>query len=406
MTMGLAVKNEAGENLVWSPDMSSNFFGTYAVTAAALTLPAADFNISGAALTPLSVFTIRRHSSTQFRMGSVTAAGAMSGTSYVPPTKGWIAGTASDFDRYVVLSGLSVEAVAFGQATGITEAFGGFFQGNSNQLVINQRYKTYYVHRLASATGLKTATATSLPSNIPGTIGSANSYYDQVQPMNVVFDVPLDRPPLIFIQSSGGPIAFNGMIRNVAGKYIGASIVARAYYMNGYGIGGYGSNTYSFTYFVVSEQPVGVLSSWGLRVLDAGNNIVFDSSNFVPGVRRVQQSTPYERIQSVSNATPVYASINTASHAKTSSEGVCINPFNSMTGMGTFGSLNIGTTYMGPSTFFGRYINVSPTGVTVSGGPSFALLTTAGSGFGAWSTHDFTLGAAPLIDVFFAQFTR
>jgi hypothetical protein len=297
----------------------------------------------------------------------------------------------------------SSRVVGFGKrASDATTGYGFSALGVDGLLAVSQDYTTYYIHPSAAGTNLRTGTATSLPSYAPGGYGDTTSYYGQTVTQNITFDQPHTEPPLIFVTRCDGPIAFNGMITDANGKYIGASIVAASSFVgldqSWKGVGAYQGNTYGFTYFIVSpEAPVyRSASTYGMQVFDGSGNVVFDSRNFVPAFSKTTIPTPYLYFPNYS-----YTPYNTFSFSKAANVGICINNLPSICGHVGYYSLNISGLLLGPNSLLGRYLSTSDTGGYVYGYGTCAFFCTPEIG----ASFDYTLQNAPNLDLFSANYS-
>lgn len=412
MIFGIATTTASETNLL-STEMSSSFFQQSVLAADTAAIDFPGFVEQGAMVTPIGP------SSYSINGYSMHTAGAYSNSaqSYYPATKHLLYSTASAGTRFKVFGSISKQqsAVAsFGARSDPSAgAFGGMFRSNAGRLLVDQDYKTFYVHKDSSGNALKTATANSLPSSL---LNTPVSYFEQSKPVNVVFDKAFDDPPLIFVTKSSGPIAFNGMVRDAGGKYTGASIVAQSSYISPHpemGTGGYGSNTFTFTYFIVSsDEPTHGASDHGMRVFNGAGEKVFDSAYFVPAITRKLVATPYAQITGNSAAATNYLTLNESWDSKTPEYGYCINNFPSIAGVAEYSSVYVdsgsGTYTLGPMTFFGRYMWVGSHSLYLSGQPTCAIYL--GMSTSSYTTpaasFDFHLANCPTLDLFVAAHTR
>jgi hypothetical protein len=265
-----------------------------------------------------------------------------------------------------------------------------------------------YLHPTSSGAKLRTATAVTPTTPIAGNYSTQAGTYNQSLPQNITFDAPFTYPPLIFIVSSDGPIAFNGMIRDGSGKFVGASISAASSIgtWSGYCTAAVGNYSYSFTYFIVShETPAYGGGTQGIAVFDSAGNNTFSSNYFVPSITKTSISRPYFYL-SGSYGSTAYTAAAGSSISKTSSQGVCINSFHTMTNLMFYVYFNFGSSGTGPTTIGGRYISVGSTSVSCVGAPTASLFTAYGALTNLPDSRDAHLGNTSSMDVFFANYVH
>lgn len=194
----------------------------------------------------------------------------------------------------------------------------------------------------ADSTFLRSATATTLPSQQIAT-SNYQAYsvsFTQPTPQTITFPKAYTNPPLIFVTETTGDggVALNYMIRDAAGKYVGASIVCDGVMGYGsyasYGIGAYGSKSINFKYFLLSDEfPDYMVNPYhqdacGIRVYNASGGKVFDSEYFVPSLIKGNAQTPYAKASGSYTYTSYYSSFTTYGRYT----GLCINNINPITG--------------------------------------------------------------------------
>lgn len=263
---------------------------------------------------------------------------------------------------------------------------------NSNAVAVDARKSSFYAHPASNGSFIRSATVGSLPSQTNLVV------YNQPTAPNILFGQDFIYPPLVFVTSTTGPIAMNYMARRSNGRFYGMSVVAQSTIVNQGGINGvaaFQGNTYSFSYFLVSPEipnnnPV---SPYGIQVFNEGGGKVFDSSYYEPSINFLAGSKPTFKIQNFT-----YSATN-LTLTKGSTQGVCLNNFIVGTGHTWYATQLITTGIgIGPSNVTGRFLTVSPTSATVSGGCAFAMTIFEATGNNSFQkSFDYTLGVAPQI---------
>lgn len=410
MSYGMAAQDTNLELTMHTDYVNGIFFkntGTYSTTA---TIPTQNFLTSFAVSTPLSPTTVRDLNTTRYgsyngtggvsvRDIAVTCAGATNsaGTGYYQPTANIIANSSPSFYPYTYVTANSSFVHTFGTLSSVSGY--GFACKGPVSLAISQDSRSYCLHPASGNTKLRYGTATSVAAS--GWLGAGqNINFVQPTTPNVFFDKPYDKPPLIFITQSSGPIALSYINRDANGKYVSAAIVAAKTLGTYNGATSFiTSNTYSFTYFIVSDEtPVyATPATYGVRAFDSSGNKIYDSTNFMPLFLSATVNTPHIRI----DTDYYYRSYNTATFNKSSSLGVCINNVNPFTGQCEYGSGNYGFILAGPFSFVGRYISVTSTTVTFSGQG-----TTSSDRIGMTGalSYDYTLNTVPTSTLLFGSY--
>lgn len=300
------------------------------------------------------------------------------GENYYPPTMLNTSDlpTTSIFDIGTILES---QSVSIGIPPSPPEPFGISSFNSGDVLNISENYQQYVVHPDNSGNYLRSGTASTLPPydcNQCYINESEKQFYSDeniFNYQNITFDKEYESPPLIFIVSSSGPISFNGMVQNSSGKFTGASIVASASYETkliggAETFGGWGENTYTFNYFIVSNEssPNVVSSGYGMRVFDSAGNITFDSSYRTSDFSSI--SVPVVGVSSENNQ----ISNESTSGSKPSGTGLLINNFPSFSGHFHFLTFQNGTIKVYGMTMCGRYLDVSDSSFEIVSAPTTA----------------------------------
>lgn len=405
MAYGIATQSASGTLNMYSPAMNGVFYNSNGQFTYTSGLSTTGFNTQFALETPVSTFFAGISGNSG---GSVNAPGAAAsgGAVYYQPTNNRIAGSIGGTLPDSSVNPNTCHVYTFGvpqQSTG----YGFFSKGQSDTSVsVAANHKSYYIQPASNGSVIRSATAGSLPS-----FTSPVDSYSQQVPTNVYFDKAYSNPPLIFITYSSGPVAINYFNRDGSGKFVSASIVANSTLADGGGFGTIGvapfqGNTYSFNYFIVSdEEPVyGSLSSYGMRVFDASGSKVFDSAYFCPTFLNLTAQRPWMQ---VAGTTGGYSySSNQIGITKPASYGLCINNCNAITGHGVAVHYQVGPSYFGPFSLFGRYAHVpSSTEAYVIGMGTCASHRFVGQSVtGLGATWDYTKGSTPNMDMIFCNY--
>jgi len=399
MSYGILTKDAAGAFLLHSPSINGVFHkNTGIYSSSVVNIPVDGFPTSFGISTPLAPVTFHKNLITDhFSLGGSVASG---GLNYYPPSARVLTKTNLEWPYPVITANAT-----FVHTFGVPPTFGnyGFMArgANAGQLAISDAYRVYTVHPNSAGSKIRTGTASSLV--VPSSFGEATfSTYTQNIDANIIFDKPYNQPPLIFITASSGMIAMNYMLRDANGLFIGASIVAAATFVDEgvKGVGAYQSNTYSFSYFIVSDEvPVYVpTENYGMRVFNASGGKVFDSGSFVPNFYAVSVVSPYLTIE----ANRTFANYHSVAFSRSANQGVCINNIHSISGVATYTSYSVPGGKGGPLTFMGRFMNVSSS--TYSAFYGYA----AGSIMVQYpeevGSYDFHTNSNTMMDVFFASY--
>lgn len=287
-----------------------------------------------------------------------------------------------------VYNAVATETVvhSLGKTTVASQDNYGFFclNDDGSSVVVDSKYNSYYIHRLSDGNVIRTGVATSAPSYVgipPANIIPVRS--------TIVFDYPLDEPPLIFITQSSGLITLGRFNRDGNGKYVSVAVFAASSISqlgSPYGWGFWNSNTFTFNYFIVSRQkPLhgADANPWGVEVFNGSGQSIFNSMYFVPSFSAfnislpqmtMNLSPPREHYLNIGNP---YTPLNTFSGAIPSLSGVCINNFNVMSGLTNYPRFNAGlfVDIRGPVSLIGRYISVNNGQVTAQSFGTMSFLS-------------------------------
>lgn len=267
----------------------------------------------------------------------------------------------------------------------------GFFclNDDASSVVVDSKYNSYYVHRTAGGDIIRSGVATSAPSYVgypPAEVIPVRS--------TIVFDYPLDEPPLIFITQSSGLITLGRFNRDSNGKYVSVAVFAASSISqlgSPYGWGFWNSNTYTFSYFIVSRQkPLygADANPWGVEVFNGSGQSIFNSMYFVPSFSALNialpqmtmnLSRPAEHYLNIGNP---YVPFNTFTGAIPALSGLCINNFNVMSGLTNYPRFNAGlfVDIRGPVSIIGRYISVNNGQVTAQSFGTLSYLSSNSTG--------------------------
>jgi len=399
MSYGIFTKDAAGAFLMHSPSINGVFHKNTGVYSASASIPVDGFPTNFGISTPLAPMVFTKDLITDYFSLSGSVAGG--GLNYYQPDARVLTKTSLSWPYPVITSN-----AAFVHTFGVPPTFGnyGFMArgANAGQLAISDAYRVYTVHPNSAGAKIRTATASSLV--MPVSFGESTfSTYTQSTDANIIFDKPYSQPPLIFITASSGMIAMNYMLRDANGLFIGASIVAAATFVDQgiKGVGAYQSNTYTFSYFIVSDEvPVYVpTENYGMRVFNSSGGKVFDSGSFVPNFYAVSVASPYLTIE----ANRTFANYNNVAFSRGANQGVCINNLHAISGFSSYSSLNRnGGSYIGPMTFMGRFMDVSSSTYSAFYGYGSGTITIPyPEDIGS---YDFHTNYNTMMDVFFASY--
>jgi hypothetical protein len=417
---GIATQNSTGTVLyMYSPEMNGVFYNTNGVYTNTANLPITGFSTQYAVATPTSPSSYSFGNNFNTR-DVINVAGSISadGTSFLSPSAIETGGNC--FQLAPTINPISTQVYTFGTPQAST-GYGFSASGSSpTNFSVDATHKAYYLQPSSSGSFLRSGTCTSLPSSFGTSIASYTQPTGGLSQPNITFEKSFVNPPLIFITSSSGPIALNYMTQDSSGKYNGASIVAGSSFSN-QGVAGtapYTANTYSFEYFLVSdEEPIyGAVSNYGLKVWSGlpNNEKVFDSSYFCPTFQSFIVEKPYMwLVGSYTNASgcaftgAVNYFANQANFTKTGSNGVLLNNLNAIAGYTRYTSLVLGSgsTASGPTTFYGRFVTVTSTTVTITGTGACGIFSNPTYNAPGWGySYDFSRGASLTMSVVFANY--
>lgn len=289
--IGLLTLDPAKKYMHYSTNFNGVFFKQNANSSATVAIPTTGFNSIFSIATPTvnTYFTFQTVSS--YRKVYVYTNGVChhpNNTYYAPESyETTISPPSQGTAQLLPIQNPQVSDIkTFGKTAAQTSGFGLQISSFFSNTTVDSTYSSFYLQQDTSGNWLKSGTATSMASDSKFSRGT---YTPPDTPMNVVFDKPYDAPPLIFIKDCTGGISLRSFTKNANGKYIGASVVARATEANlGLSTGGYGyytANTYTFNYFIVSqEDPPIAAASHGIKVWSDTGSKVFDSSYITPNI--------------------------------------------------------------------------------------------------------------------------
>lgn len=410
MADGLVSLNDLGGYNFYSPGMSASFLNANSSITYTTAIDTNGFVSTGGIVTPDSPMSISINygSLPQFRCNVAGAINA-GATQFYGPSAYLVTGY-SGYITVGVNTPITSNVQRWGQRTAAASGYGFECAGTDGNLVVSQDYNSYYVHPTSTGSYTRTAVANTNATALLGSGGGYATSYSQSMTQNITFDYPMDVPPLIFVTNSDGPIALNGMIRDGNGKYIGASVCAKATLQTWGAALGYaavGTNSYNFTYFIVSHDipPYGgVSTNYGIEVFNSTGGKVFTSRHRVPSMRKATVNLPYMRMNGTSLVS--YGNVNTGSVNLSQYEGACINSFHAITGVVSYVSLewSYGGTE-GPMTVCGRYMNVAGGGWVATQGECTASMFVAYPALtNLPQTIDFHLGNVSTMDVIIAKY--
>jgi hypothetical protein len=313
---------------------------------------------------------------------SISASGQAFQTQFVGPVAFENADNCNKYPPSI--TNIATQVYSFGTPVINTNDYGFYARGANSfsvlvqPLTISQDRKAYYLHPDSNGQALRSASATSIPSSY-GTSIASYSQPNQLVGSTIFFDRTFLNPPLIFITQSSGPIALHYMTRDGNGRYNGMTVVA-ASTLSTQGLAGtsaYTPNTYTYTYFLVSDEvPNNVSpSNNGLKVFNQFSETIYDSSYFTPTFRNITAGNPqfavrgFYRLPSCSSVGSVgYLNYRSQQFTLNAFEGICLNNLNSITGHTAYTSfVRQGDSSAGPTTFWGDYVHVVGTAVDCRG---------------------------------------
>lgn len=395
-TFGMRILGNGDKTYLDTTTMSSDFFnGTQSDITITTDISNLGFDQSGFLITPQEPSTANivtygtNDTGTNYRVP-----GGVNNTleHYYPPSK-YKTGT-DDIPRLTVDGTLPSTILGFGKKQVSGGTYGLEFIGPDGFAVIDQNTKAYYIQ-----TQVLTGSTDSLPS-IDFSSGFQLADYTQTINSTIIFPQTYDDPPLIFITQSDGPIAFNGMLKDVNGKYYAASIIANKTAESGYLDS---DNNYNFNYFIVSkEDPIGITrNDYGLRVEDSLGNETFNSSYPVANIQKQTIDTPHMTLTRPSGILTLDYKNHVAIN-KNSTEGFCINNFYSIAGLYAYPyECILGWGCTAPTRVYGRFLNVynSYAAIISRLSVSTAMQTPYVTDTRAYS-YDFTLENVPNMTLF------
>lgn len=426
-TYGIATQNELGQLLLYSPSMQGVFFRGQTTLTNSGQIQTNEWSNTFAIASPTTVTSF-----TSFTTGviNVEISGYIpaTGLNFVQPSAVLSApvtsGITGDGPWTSLGSAIPVNVSpqaafidAFGKPPAPTAGSYGFRAlGPGQNVAIDNNFKSLYIQPKTDGTFIRTGTATTIPSNMTPRLSAVTVSFTQPVTQNIFFDKPYTDPPLIFITQSSGRISMNSMIRNSSGQYIGASIVAAGTFQTtqltrDYSFTGpSGSNTFSFSYFLVSEELPDYIpqSPWGLKVFNSSGQTIFNSSYFQPSFITTTAPTPYMNL-----ANNQFNLINSLTYTITSNLGICINNFRSMTGINRYNTFAADqgsgfVLWFGGVNIIGKYVHVNGTNVTIDGFGSCAYTTGLGvNGMNGFTRNsmEFASNINGSIDILFCNYT-
>lgn len=381
-TWGLATQSGNGTINMDSRVMNGIFYNNNGFYSSTATIPSTGFRLQYSIATPVTTPTYFWNGDQSNYSAAITASGTVfeDGKQYIAPAA--INNSDNCFNYLPSVTPLTSQIYSFGTPF-LGGAPWGFFAFGSNpggtaNFAVAQTRKAYYVHPGPNGQALRTATCSSIPSSFAATIGTYN-VPNELPGQTIYFERTFVNPPLIFVTQSTGPVSLHYMTRDGSGQYNGMVVVAASSFstQGNAGSSWYTSNTYSFTYFIISDEvPIYVApSNFGLKVFNEFGSNIFDSSYFCATFTSFLTRRPWlvlqgwYRLPSCSNVgTAVYSQIGEVNLTKTALQGVCLNNINSLVGHTTLTSLFLGSqgTSSGPTTFVGHFANVTSTNVNIS----------------------------------------
>jgi len=390
MSQGIQTFNSSGVTNMFSPVMNEYFFKQSAALTNTTSIPlGADFASLLSLSTPIDLTTATTpqffNATWTLRSAGMSSVNGLTyhrnsiSFSYVNPFYAFNA------NNYVAQPTQAI-VHSLGKTTVASQDNYGFYclNDDGSSVVVDSKYNSYYIQTDAGGNKIRTATAQSAPSFA----GLQPSDYLIPRRDTIVFDEPLDSPPLIFIVQSSGSITLGYFNRDGNGKYVSASVFAKPNVSNAgspVGWGFWGGTSYSFQYFIVSkEKPKYGADAipWGVRVFNQSGQTIFDSNYFVPSfsgfninLPRMALSLPFSAGQYTTIGSP-YSALNTFSTGLPASTGVCLNNFNVMAGFSNYPVRNDAPfAVIGPASIFGRYLNVNNGVMTAEGGGTSSYLS-------------------------------
>lgn len=370
---GIWTRNENGETLMFSPFMRGIFFNTSGTFINDSTIPTNFFLPNFGIATPTEPFEFQRALETI----KLSASGHISinAANYFEPRLFLISGFNYFGEARMEIEKRPSFVYSFGNPPPPPANDYGF-RALGQTLVpdqfvsVDSRNKSFYLQPTSSGTKIRSATVSSLPSAKPTL---PQDFYQQQTEPNILFDREYDVPPLIFVTNTTGPVALNFMARNANGKYYGMSVVAESSFTDDlpWGLGAFQSNTYSFNYFILSQQePIfGSQSNHGIQVFGSSGEKVFDSSYFVPTFFRNVITIPNLIFENI----PAEISFEFRQLSFVGPIGVCLNNINTGTGIAFYGSSGVPGFTFAPYTYTGNFLEVNNGVATVWGRASNAV---------------------------------
>ena len=395
MAHGIATLSATGALNLYSPAMNGVFYnssGSYQYNAS---ISNSGFTTQYAIATPTQAMSAQFTSGAAWG-GTVNVVGSPNATGdyFYQPSAYENGSNSSVYPPNV--AALPAHVYTFGVPSAPT-GYGFFAKGQTDAMVsVDAQHKAYYLQPDSSGNVLRTASCSSLSSST-----SNNSSYSQPTSANITFEKSYTNPPLVFVTSSTGLIALNYMTQDGSGKFNGMSVVAASEFSDGgsgRGVAPYSGRTFSFTYFLVSdEEPMYVTpAAHGLQVFSSTGTKIFDSSYFCPTFQGITITKPYCYLSSGSYGY-TYTDITKGAYT-----GICLNNINSITGNTIYTSwIGVG----GPFSLMGRYLNVtSSTTARLQGYGTWGIFRVNTLPTYWYNSFDYTYGSVSTMPLLFANY--
>ena len=375
---GLKTFGSDGKVNFSSNGAESKFFAKNITVASSQSIDLDGFVEAGALVSPLEGYRFRFVDGV-YPAFYISASGDVNetGTTYFQPSLNRLSGSGSflnfQFERYIPTS-----VNIYGSLTSdVTGDYGMSCMSTTGKVAVSSQYRSYYVHPDGYGNEERSGVANSIPSYVPGSIGDRASWFQQPSQQNIYFDKPYTNPPLIFITKSSGSVAFNGMIRDANGKYVGASVVSPSNLIvpsyDWSGLGAYQATSCTFSYFIVSEEiPVYRRSTdtkgqnYGAKLFGKNGELIFDGSHRVPRIKKYSSLAERPRMFFDANR-----AIQTSGYLwmyVPEGSGVCVNNMSAVTGHTAYSSWYLnGSPMAGPISMFGSYMRYVPNGAGQGG---------------------------------------
>jgi hypothetical protein len=254
---------------------------------------------------------------------------------------------------------------------------------SGTSLLLSDSYKA-----MSHITGIQEAMSVAVPNQLQF-LGTPNTGPQDIVSnvtQNVTFPYPLDKPPLIFITSSTGPVSLAHLITDGNGKYVGASVVSprtrNTYVSSGTTCTGWIDFTaHTFSYFLAYETlPENTNTGYGIQIYDSSSSVVMSSNKTFGEFNTTPVNTPYTQVHNLGgdNANYSWNHVNGSSvnwdnlYGTSIRRAFCLNDFRAIEGISrivTGASINLGNDfYAVPCSmcYHGNYITVDVASSTVT----------------------------------------